>query len=343
MIITHTINMDLANIGRTPQIHVVQGDSCSRCVTVKLASMGTGWTPPEDISVSVRYGKPDGTSGHYDTLPDGTKAWSIQDNAVSVMLAPQMLTVPGRVTAQVEMITENRMLATFSLDIVVEKDPSFGLVKSKDYINWLQRVEDRLDSVLMQAKESGLFDGPPGKDGADGAVGADGQDGVTPNLQIGTVTTLDAGSSATAAISGTTEAPLLNLGIPKGYDIGSESTEYPGCYYRIVDSETEWLNPPLLPGIEYRTTERYNGKPVYVKMVDIGTAATKDVDVTITGIARIIRLETRIAAIVIPYLDTYAYASAYVMTNTAHIILSISDNFALKGENTRCTIYYCKA
>lgn len=46
--------------------------------------------------------------------------------------------------------------------------------------------------------------------------GTDGKDGVTPNIQIGTVDTLPAGSQATATITGTTENPLLNLGIPQG-------------------------------------------------------------------------------------------------------------------------------
>ena len=32
----------------------------------------------------------------------------------------------------------------------------------------------------------------------------------------------------------------------------------------------EWVNPRLTPGVEYRTTQRYNGKPVYVKLVDFG-------------------------------------------------------------------------
>lgn len=32
----------------------------------------------------------------------------------------------------------------------------------------------------------------------------------------------------------------------------------------------EWTNPPLALGVEYRTTERYLGKPVYVKVVDCG-------------------------------------------------------------------------
>lgn len=33
----------------------------------------------------------------------------------------------------------------------------------------------------------------------------------------------------------------------------------------------EWINPPMDLGVEYRTTERYLGKPVYVKLVDCGT------------------------------------------------------------------------
>lgn len=64
-------------------------------------------------------------------------------------------------------------------------------------------------------------DGAPGKDGTngkDGSPGAKGDPGATPNLQIGTVTTLPAGSDATASVSGTAENPLLNLGIPKGAD-----------------------------------------------------------------------------------------------------------------------------
>lgn len=49
----------------------------------------------------------------------------------------------------------------------------------------------------------------------------------------------------------------------------TESEEYPGCYYRTVDGVTEWLNPPMVPGVEYRTTERFNEKPVYTKSVYI--------------------------------------------------------------------------
>ena len=52
--------------------------------------------------------------------------------------------------------------------------------------------------------------------------------------------------------------------------IGFESTDYPGCYYRTVDGVTEWVNPPMLLGAEYRTTERRNGAPVYWKYANLG-------------------------------------------------------------------------
>ena len=67
--------------------------------------------------------------------------------------------------------------------------------------------------------------GPAGKDGAQGPKGDTGEQGpqgpkgdtgATPNIQIGTVQTLEPGQDATASMTGTPENPLLNLGIPKG-------------------------------------------------------------------------------------------------------------------------------
>lgn len=58
--------------------------------------------------------------------------------------------------------------------------------------------------------------GDIGPQGPQGEKGDTGDTGATPNLQIGTVETLEAGSDATASISGTPENPLLNLGIPRG-------------------------------------------------------------------------------------------------------------------------------
>ena len=64
--------------------------------------------------------------------------------------------------------------------------------------------------------------GPQGEQGIQGEAGMQGEqgpagiDGQTPNITIGTVSTLEAGTNATAEITGTTPNLTLNLGIPKG-------------------------------------------------------------------------------------------------------------------------------
>jgi hypothetical protein len=81
--------------------------------------------------------------------------------------------------------------------------------------------------------------GKPGEKGDTGSPGAKGDPGATPNLQIGTVTTLPAGSDATASMGGTAENPLLNLGIPKGADgatgLPTVTADDNGKFLRVVD------------------------------------------------------------------------------------------------------------
>ncbi|MBP3388574.1 MAG: hypothetical protein J6K98_01735 [Clostridia bacterium] len=42
-----------------------------------------------------------------------------------------------------------------------------------------------------------------------------------------------------------------------------------------VWGEWEWINPPMSPNVEYRTTERHNGKVVYTKLVQFGALPNK--------------------------------------------------------------------
>lgn len=54
-----------------------------------------------------------------------------------------------------------------------------------------------------------------------------------------------------------------------------ESDKYPGCFYRIINGNTEWINPPLMPGVEYALTERWNGNNVYQKTIYAGALSNK--------------------------------------------------------------------
>lgn len=58
--------------------------------------------------------------------------------------------------------------------------------------------------------------GPQGIQGETGPTGPQGESGETPVITIGTVTTGDPGTQATASISGTAPNFVLNLTIPQG-------------------------------------------------------------------------------------------------------------------------------
>ena len=62
--------------------------------------------------------------------------------------------------------------------------------------------------------------------------------------------------------------------------------------YAGVWGEWEWVNPPMFLGVEYRTTERWQGKPVYTKLINFGAlpdTSTRLVSHGITGITQVIR------------------------------------------------------
>ena len=70
-----------------------------------------------------------------------------------------------------------------------------------------------------------------------------------------------------------------------------QDTENPGHYYRTVDGEKEWINPPMTVGVEYRTTERFMGAPVYTSIAEgtvpaSGTSSKVRIAMGVTGLIR---------------------------------------------------------
>lgn len=76
-------------------------------------------------------------------------------------------------------------------------------------------------------------------------------------------------------------SPLLVLSGSEGNRIAQVyygiNASYHGCiatrYYSNGPqawSPWEWINPPMQIGVEYRTAERHNGKPVYMQLVSCG-------------------------------------------------------------------------
>lgn len=84
-----------------------------------------------------------------------------------------------------------------------------------------------------------------GEKGDPGDKGDPGPTGATPNIQIGTVQTLEPGQQATASMTGTPENPLLNLGIPKGATGGGEGGG--GITEETDPTVPAWAKEPTKP------------------------------------------------------------------------------------------------
>ena len=97
--------------------------------------------------------------------------------------------------------------------------------------------------------------GEKGERGEQGIQGVQGTDGQTPNITIGTVTTLNSGSNATAEITGATPNLTLNLGIPKG-DKGDKGDAGSGGTATSVDIE------PIINSASNVQKSQYNAKPI---------------------------------------------------------------------------------
>lgn len=135
MIITHEINMDLASRGLPPIIEAVQDDRYSRCLAICLYAGGAAWEPPDGVGAIVRYMKSDGRGGEYDRLPNGTRAWALSGNVLTVDLAPQVLNVAGPVKISVALIRETAVLHTFQVLVNVQADVTAQLAASENYKN----------------------------------------------------------------------------------------------------------------------------------------------------------------------------------------------------------------
>ena len=142
MTVTSNITLDLRRPDSTRScVYAKTGDS--RSVEAALYDGGEPWAAPSGATVVIRFCKPDKTGGIYDRLPSGATAYTIatdQDTGgtvVTATLAPQMLTCPGLVVADMVIISGSDTVATFSWRVDVQRSPMDGVdTTSQDYYNY---------------------------------------------------------------------------------------------------------------------------------------------------------------------------------------------------------------
>ena len=111
-------------------------------------------------------------------------------------------------------------------------------------------------------------------------------------------------------------------------------------------SAWEYVIPPMKIGVEYRTTERWNGAPVYVKLVDCGNvAATMNVNTGISN-ARAVRASITWANMQATYHD-YTTTSLnswdfIAYTNVSSVIVKAGPEIVAATGKVYATIWYAK-
>ena len=175
--ITTRISVDFALPNMGARVEAMQGDGATRTVAVTLRANGLRWEPPAGVDAALAYRQPDGHKGIYDKLADDSAAITVSGNVASVVLIPQMLTVPGDVQCQL-IFNDSKLdrLTSFPFVLKVSRNETAGAAPVQDYIR-LQWMEDKLDDSLRKAADSGVFRGEKGDQGPQGEQGIPGEQG----------------------------------------------------------------------------------------------------------------------------------------------------------------------
>ena len=159
MNIKHSIGLNLSAFAIPCRLHMVQGDSNSRTIVATLWDGAQPYSVPDGSSVMVRFRKPDGTGGLYDSSEAG-ETISYAGNVVTAPVATQMLAVAGDVFAEIDIFgsgsgTAAERLATFRF--VVEVAPCVlpdAEIISSDYYNVLAAKVAEAVAAAGQAEQA---------------------------------------------------------------------------------------------------------------------------------------------------------------------------------------------
>ena len=142
MNINQTVALNLSEAIAPPTLRMAQDDANTRTIKASLWDGAQPFSIPTECVCMVRFGKPDGTGGLYDTTEGGQKV-SYSGNVVTAPVAAQMLAVAGVVKAQIDIYgggkeQQAEKLATFRFRVEVEPSAyADAKIISSDYYNVL--------------------------------------------------------------------------------------------------------------------------------------------------------------------------------------------------------------
>lgn len=156
MVVTKTFNVDLVRLEVPPTWACMQGDANSRAICYRLYADGSSYEIPSGVSLRIAYEKADKTSGVYSQLPDGSSAYEISGNTVTIRLIEDISAKSGMALVQPILYdSDGNTLGIWYTEIIVRrgvsKESSSTGVNYSSYendIGTLQAKVKRLESLV---------------------------------------------------------------------------------------------------------------------------------------------------------------------------------------------------
>ena len=154
MLLTKEVTLNLKYRENPVVMDAMQGDS-GRVLVARFTAGETQWEIPEDAQVALQYRCADGTGGCYDALPDGSPAYAVNGDALTVFLIPELCAVAGVTKLQVTVFSAGMQISAFPVEIRVAEQVSAEPAGSEYYNlhKWLYsqvREQDFIDAVVAQ-------------------------------------------------------------------------------------------------------------------------------------------------------------------------------------------------
>ena len=188
----YKIFLDMHDISAQTSLAAKQGDT-GRKIFATLTERGVPFIIGENCTAVFTAKKPDGNIVFNNC--------TIENNIICYTFTPQTTAAAGKLDCEIRLYDEGNFLIT---------SPRFNIIVAAAVYNDGDEIESTsevttLTSLISEA--TALINDVNSKlENGD----------FVPKLVIGEVKTLPAGSNATASITGSGEAPILNLGIPMG-------------------------------------------------------------------------------------------------------------------------------
>lgn len=278
-----TVILDLSRKNIIPPVHAKQGD-VGRKFKAVLTDAGVTYAIPRGAQFSVWYSGASG-EGNYSAIGD-TSAFTVEENTVIVELITQMVTNSGTGAMCLVMHgADGSQIGMWNISYVVEAVPGMGSEEAEQHYTALSEVAEK----AVRAAETFQTDTTMKVSGraADAMAVGTALVGKAPaGYGLGEVKAKYVASPdditgsgfyrsvAPGVVSGTAWYLCISYSENAKTVLGFNEMSGGLAFMRTMNGgvwgEWEWVNPPMVPGVEYRTTGRWNGKVVWTVWMFLG-------------------------------------------------------------------------